>query len=344
MATVSFNRPDRIPPWAKKFVPILVSAIILYYYFHSQDWSRIFVATRRINFTIAIPAIVVPQLVFWFFEALIIERQMEWFHGPFSFKEFFWVRGAAYLLMMVSPYLGSGGILAYIWKKAEIKWKKLLGITLFRFGLSMWGLCVLLIPTAPLMYYYGLFEKAKTYVWIWWGILLFGVYWLIEAWLYWHHNKRFGLSRVLVKNPDAEFWTAFRMASPKQWWLTWLMGVPPFILSLTGIYFVSLAFTMNIPLLEFMVVYPLLMFIIDLPIAFAGFGTTTLAFIIFFGSYGSIEAIAALTLFLPFARATIRVLVGLASLRPALQDINILLQKPSLQDETESSQADAADK
>ncbi|UCB45441.1 MAG: flippase-like domain-containing protein [Spirochaetota bacterium] len=330
----------QIPPWAKKFIPILVSAIILYYYFHSQDWSSVFGAARRINFTIAIPAVILPQLVFWFFEVLIIERHVTWFHGLFSFKTFFWVRGAAYLLMMVSPYLGSGGILAYVWKKSEIKWKKLLGITLFRFGLTMWGLCVVLIPTAPLMYYFGLFEKAKIHVWVWWGILVFGVYWLIEAWLFWHQNTHFGLSKILVKNREAEFWTAFRMASPKQWLFTWFMGVPPFILSLIGIYFVSRAFEMNIPLLEFMAVYPLLMFIIDLPIAFAGFGTTTIAFAVFFGGYASTESIAALTLFLPFARATIRVLIGLASLQPALQDINIILRKPSAKEKKEPSQLD----
>ncbi len=116
------------------------------------------------------------------------------------------------------------------------------------------------------------------------------------------------------------------------------MGIPPFILSLTGIYFVALAFEVNIPYLEFMAVYPLMMFIIDLPIAFAGFGTTTLAFIAFFGGYGSAEAIAALTLFLPFARATLRVLIGLVSLRPAIQDINTLLRRPLTKEEKTDSE------
>ena len=78
--------------------------------------------------------------------------------------------------------------------------------------------------------------------------------------------------------------------------------------------------------MEYLVVAPLTLAIADLPITFAGFGTTTLAFFTFFADYGSADAMAAITLFLPFVRAVFRAVVGLVCLRPALQDIDAFLK------------------
>jgi hypothetical protein len=320
---------DRIPTWAKRAIPIGVSVLILFYYFHRQNWGLLWSAVTRANFMLAILAVLFPQLVFWFFEVLVVERHVRWFHGPFPFRTFFWVRGAIYLLFMVNPSLGIGGVLLYLWRKARITWSKLWGMVLFRYGLLLWGLCVLLVPTTIAMHYYGFYKHTRIGIWIWWCLMIFALYWLIEAWLYWHHNRRFGIGTLVVHDQGQEFWTAFRLATRKQWWLTWAMEIPPFLLFLTGIYFLSMAFEVRIPFLRFMVFSPLVVAIADLPIAFAGFGSTTLAFALFFKEYGSAEAIAALSLFLPFARATFRVLIGFVSLRSALLDINALLQRPS---------------
>ena len=96
------------------------------------------------------------------------------------------------------------------------------------------------------------------------------------------------------------------------------------LLALVGMYFLTLAFGVRVPFLEFMVVSPIAVAIMDMPLAFAGFGTATLAWVIFFGDYGSAENIAALTLFLPFSRSICRAAIGLVSLRPALKDIYTL--------------------
>jgi uncharacterized membrane protein YbhN (UPF0104 family) len=92
-----------------------------------------------------------------------------------------------------------------------------------------------------------------------------------------------------------------------------------------GFYFTSVAFGVNIPFLEFIVVMPIAFGVMELPIAFGGFGTATLAWMTFFGAYGSVESIAALTLFVPFCRSVSRGLIGLVSLKPALTDIATLL-------------------
>ncbi len=116
------------------------------------------------------------------------------------------------------------------------------------------------------------------------------------------------------------------------------MIIPPFILVVVGLYFLNLAFDIKVPLLEFLVVGPLALMVMDLPIAFSGFGTATLAWMVFFGDYGTEENIEALTLFLPFTRAALRAVIGVGSLRPALKEIGSLALAP---DENEPEAKDA---
>jgi len=119
----------------KKIVPIVISLSIIYYYFHNQNWIQLFAITRKVKLINAIMAIALPQLIFWLFEVLITERHIIWFHGKFSFKDFLWVRGAIYLLVMINTSLGFGGVFVYIWKKSKISWIKLSGIKVF--GISL---------------------------------------------------------------------------------------------------------------------------------------------------------------------------------------------------------------
>lgn len=322
MAESSLSRRERVPSWAKKILPVFISFLILYYYFHDQDWQSIINACTRADMTIALAAVFIPQFVFWFFEVLVMDRLMTWFHKPFPAKEYFWARGAIYILQFVTAALGSGGILLYIQRKTGVSWQRLMGIMLFRVGLMLWGICIFMIIATLAMHYYGLAEKANLNMYVWWAILIFpGLLWMIQSWMTWHHNRMFGLSKLVVRNRESDFWTAFRMASKKQWFLTWAMTLPPFFLVIVGFYFLTLAFDVKVPLIEFMVLSPLALLIMDLPVAFAGFGTATVAWLIFFGDYGSEDNIKALTLFLPFTRAAFRGLIAIVSLKPAIRDI-----------------------
>lgn len=311
----------RLPPWLRQLLPVLVSALILYYYFRGQDWAELWKAVERADIALAVLAVVVPQLVFWWFESLVWTRHVEWFHRPVPFSRVFWVRGAVYILQLINTPLGSGGILLYLQRKARMSWRKLLGITLFRYGLILWGLGILLIPATAAMQFYGYAEEVRLNLWVWWGVLLFGVLYLVEVWLVWHRGMNFGLARWTLRNRETEFWTAFRVASRKQWFLTWAMTIPPFVIMMLGLYLLARAFQLEIPFWKFMVLSPLAFLIMDLPIAFAAFGSTTLAWELFFSGHGDPEALFALTLFFPAVRSLCRAAVGLVSLRPAIAEI-----------------------
>jgi len=311
----------------KKIVPVVISLSIIYYYFHNQNWIQLFTITRKVKLINAIMATALPQITFWIFEVLITERHLIWFHGKFSFKDFLWVRGAIYLLVMINTSLGFGGVCVYIWKKSKISWIKLSGIMVFRYLLTIWGLTILMILTIIFLYFYGEFEKMGIKILIL-GPIMFSLFaWMIDTWFFWHNDRHFGLTRLIVKNPENEFWTAFRNASLKQWILTWIISICPFIIYLIGIYFQLISFNVHIPFFKFILYSPLAMVVSDIPISFAGFGTTTISFIKFFGSYGTYKSVYAFSLFFPLTRAITRSFIGLISLKFAMKDINTLVKQ-----------------
>ena len=100
--------------------------------------------------------------------------------------------------------------------------------------------------------------------------------------------------------------------------------MPQITIVLVGYYFLAHAFSVDVPFWECLVVMPLVLFISNLPIAFGGFGTTTLAWQEFFGQYGAADSIAALTLFIPAGRLLLRGLIGLISLPAAYHEVTTM--------------------
>ena len=170
----ALEKRPRIPGWVRSVAPVLVSIGILYYYFHDENFQDIVDACKKANLWIAIPAMILPQLIEWITGTLLVERHFRWFHGPFSFRDYFWVRGAMYILMFVNPALGGGGLLLYQQRKAQITWRKIMGIVLFRIGLALFGMAVIMIPLTLLIYHYELDEKIQLNLYVWWGFLIFG--------------------------------------------------------------------------------------------------------------------------------------------------------------------------
>lgn len=330
-----------IPNWLKTPLAMMVSGFILYYYFADQDWKKLYEAMAQANIILAILALLIPQLLIYFCDVFITTRHFQWFHGPFPWKEFCWVRGAMYLILLVNSTIGGGGIVLYLQRKTQITWTKFIGLMIFRTSLTMWSIAILLIPVTLAMHYYNIFEVSKLNPYIWWTLLSLGLIGFIEGWFAFHYNKPFLLTRLILNRIENEIWTAFRIASKAQWLLTILWGLIPMIAMLGGFWFLALAFGVKIPILHFAATSLVVMMIMDLPIAFAGFGTTTMAWMIFYSDYGSQEAIASLTLFLPFARAAIRAIIGLVALKPAINDINMLLQASKAKQENKKRTANS---
>ena len=124
MAETTPIKRSRIPNWVKQFVPVLVSAAILYYYFHDQDWRALLDATQRAVLWVAILATAVPQILMWVLNVVVTDWTMVWFHGPFEPWKFFWVRGAIFILQMVNNPMASGGTMLYLQRKTGVSWMR----------------------------------------------------------------------------------------------------------------------------------------------------------------------------------------------------------------------------
>jgi hypothetical protein len=320
-----------ISQWDRKVLPVLVSAAIIAYYVRELEWSRLWESAERANMWVAFTALAVPQLLAWFIGALIVVKTLVWFHGPFPMREYFWVRGAAYILAFVNSALQGGGLLLYQKRKAEIGWPKLFGLILFRTGLIYWSIGLFMIPATLLLHYHGLAHKAfgsTAALTAWWIILLVpGFLFLLSNFNFWFRGRDLtGLGGFIVRNRQAEFWTAFANSRPRHWFLVWIMFLPEFVLVVVGFQVLNLTFGIDVPWIEAIVLLPFAFLIMDLPIAFGGYGTMTLAWMTLFEDYGTPESITALTLFVPTARILVRAVIGAVSLKPALTEIDQLLK------------------
>jgi hypothetical protein len=322
-----WNRKQPIKPPFRIILSVLISVLILYFYFHGINWRAILAAVRTANLPLAMLAVLIPQIVTWFCGVWITGKHIRWFHGPFDGWTYAWVRGAFYIVFIINPSIGTGGLLFYLKRKTGISWNKFAGIGLFRFGLAMWGIGLVMIPATIVLQSSGLAEKIHINMLLWRGLLIFGAAWLIEAWIYWRYEKGFGISSMIARNRGDEFWTAFRTATPRQWLITWALNLLPFFFMLFGFHLLARAFNIRIPWIEFMIASPIMFAIAEMPVSFGGFGTTTLAWMMFFGHYGSMENIAALTIFLPAARSVNRGLIGLISLPFAMGELPVFLRK-----------------
>lgn len=307
----------RLPYWVRTGIPVTISAIILYFYLFKQDWHQILYAAQNTNFSLAFLAILIPQVIIWFADVLITKNHFTWFHEPFPWKDYFWARGSLYLPLLINTALGSAGIAFYLYHKTHAAWAKLLGILFFRCILTIWAITMMMIPATLAMHYWGLTKQLNVNPYVLWLILILFFTWFIAAWMTWHHNTNV----LRLRHIYSEFWTAFREATRKQWIQTFIIGGIPVILLLVGIWVLAMTFGINIPFMEFIVAAPLMFLLSELPIAFAGFGTTTMAWFLFFGNYGDEAAITSFTVFLPSARLAARAIIAAISLPLSLKGV-----------------------
>lgn len=309
----------------RKTVPFLVSAGILFYYFRGKDWPAVREALGQANLWLMVPARVLSLLIFWGFDAYITQRLLLWFDRPFRRRDIFWIRGALYLVMLVNVNISSGGMFLYLLRKTRLPLTKLLGIQLFRAGLSLWGFVVIFTATLVASHYAGLdiFGKIpwRTLV----IILALGWFWLFHAWTFWQHGWRWWPINLLIRR-DHALWHAFAQARPAQWLKLALLAVPLIVSNLGGLYLCAWAFGIRIPPVEFVILVPLVLSISNLPIAFGGFGTTTLAWQLLFPTHASTQTYLAFTLAYPVVSCLTRAAIGLFSLKPAWAEWNRLSQ------------------
>jgi hypothetical protein len=330
----------KIPSWVKTFLAILVSLGILGFYFKDINWQKFIEATKEANLWMAFLSILIPQMIFWLFSVYQMERTFVWFHRGFPWRDYVWVRGALYLLMMINTGVGGAGNVLYLQQKTQISWIKFIAISFFRFSVQMAAIGMLLIVSTIAMHMIGVFKDTPLNPWIWWTVLILGQLTFWDAWSYFVVGKPIGLSRFFfttgsknglliggIRNSEHRLWYVFNLASKMQWILTMIWGLIPVLIIIVGYWYFTKAFNIDIPFILFFATILLVVTLQDLPIAFAGFGSTTLAWSLFYSEYATPEAIASMTLCMPLLRLAVRGGIGAVSMKPALADVSMIISQ-----------------
>jgi hypothetical protein len=286
-------------------------------------------AAREADLWAAWSAVIVSQVLGWWLVSLLMQRSYVWFGAELRFADMFWVRGASYLLLLVHATLGQGALLLYQRGATGLTWPWLLGVVALRTTLSVASVVALLLPLGVALQLSGRLAMLRLPDFVVWLALVALALFVLDVWASLFSSRRFGvLARVLARFDQADFNHAFLAVRGRHALLVAALFVPQLLSTILGYAVLSHAFSVDVPWLEFFVLGPLLLVLLDLPIAFSGFGTATLAWITLFGSYGTTEQITALTLFLTTARLVIRVAIGGLSLPfalPALRAVGLTL-------------------
>lgn len=339
MNTVGLEKKKGIPSWVKTASAILISISILVFYFKDIDWIKFVDVISKANWWMAFLAIIIPQIVFWLFNVYQTERTFAWFHKPLDWKSLMWVRGAMNLIMMINTGLGSAGNILYLQQQTQVSWARFIAITFFRASVQLASISILLMILTIGMHWTGVFESTPLNPWIWWSILIVGQLTFWDGWFYFLKGKALGLSRYFfvkddkgqflakLRNPKHEIWETFRIATKVQWILLMVWAHIPVIVMIISYWYFALAFNIEVPFILFTVTILLVGIIQDTPLAFAGFGSTTLAWSLFYADYASPEAIAGLSLCLPLIKLIVRFAIGVISIRPAISNVTIIIEE-----------------
>jgi hypothetical protein len=245
-----------------------------------------------------IPALVLLTVVVYLADTLAICRIFGWFLARLSFREVLIVRGATYLLAVISYAVGQGCMVYFVNRSRGTPIAKGAGAVLLIMGTNL--LLLLLFATAGLALSGEVPRALPAAVAVAYGGL--AVYVAVVAlkprWL-----TRKPLLGVLV---DAGLRGHLKATAIRV----------PHLMSLLAFNYVGLrAFGIDVPVGHAVLCLPVVYFIAVLPISPAGLGTTQAAMTLFFGRYAPTATILASSLAAQGVALAVQALIGLACLR-----------------------------
>lgn len=321
--TQAARSPKRRMTFWRRVITILVSILILVFYFWRVDWHKLGDAIMNANLWMFLAARLFPILLYLFVDVYLLQRLIVWFHRPFGYSQVLYGRASLYILSLINPQVSNGGMFLYLMRRTGIGAEKLLGLIIFRFAWSVWSINFGVTLAIAATFYsklgfhspIGMKYIIPGVAFIW--LCLFFYLGLVS------YFKRFkpGLKHRPV-------WTAFYQATSEQCLavsgLTLLLAVNGVVSN----YFCAISFGINIPLNELMILLPIADIISTLPVAFLGLGVTTFAWQSLWASFATPEAFLSFTIALPVVTYLIRALIAVVAMPWASKEIELALDEP----------------
>lgn len=251
-------------------------------------------------------AFMIPNTLFYFFwDTLILQRVLSWFHGEVTYRDLLPVRASSYVVGFFNTNAGRGALAAYLWRRLDAPFLEL-GSTVIFLVLTEYTQLVLW----SLLGVFGFRTEVTTRLLPVAAIV--ALFWMLF----------FAYTRMKVTPRRAFEWLfaprgwpvfrTFRIADARRYVEVVLLRAPMFLVSLGAHYYAAHAFGLSIPFGQLLTFLPVIFMAAALPVTVAHLGTTQAAWIFFFGQYAPAPKLLAFSLVAHLTFSFTRALLGVA--------------------------------
>jgi uncharacterized membrane protein YbhN (UPF0104 family) len=289
----------RLGSWA-------AAALIIGYLFLRIDAETFSSAIKLADMTLYLPLFAVFILIWFLIESQNIMVVCRHLGHRLRFRQSMDIRGVTYLLMIVNPFLGLGGIAYYLKKETGAALSRTSSIMIFYSFTEMMSLLYFVTVGTFIVFNDSFFFKHLFYWSL--GSILFYV-----ALLY--LMRQFPAKGLLKKVADSPLLGTFFDAKIASFFILPLWRGLYFLAFIVFFYFGLKTFSIHIPIVKLFVYVPLIFWIGCWPITPFGLGTIQASMVYFFREYSTEANILAFSITYSTLLLLFRVPIGLYYLR-----------------------------
>jgi Lysylphosphatidylglycerol synthase TM region len=320
--TTMRQRILRALPWA---LTVGIFAIL----FHRVPFIDVMAALRQVRFEAYFALMVPYSLMYCSIDAFVLWRVLQWFHTPVPYRRVLPVRAAAYILSLLNPSLGQGGVAFALHRREEFPFLEITGSLLFLVVLEFCQLALyaaigifgfhthLAIAFAPVYAVLGL-GLTVVLLCIQRGIDPLALV-LTRIGRWYSGDTAFQAPSRL---PHASLLRTFQDARPRHYLLTLLYKAPNFLLAVIVHYYALQLFSISVPFTRLLGFLPIVFLVASLPVTVAHLGTSQAAWLYFFAAYGEAAQLLAYSLVAHVTFMLLNSLIGVGFLPWALRDMH----------------------
>lgn len=293
-------------------LPWVGSAFLLYWVSRGVEMTQVREVFRQIPLPIFFALWLPPEALIFVLNVLSYKLLLDWFLKPASFRKLWGPIAASYLLGLINPLLGVGGVLAWLNRKQGTPAVDLGGVMLFLLAVDMFFYLVMItiglfylddLPAASVPAGAVRFLAVSA---------LFGITFYAYFYLFWIRKFDFG---VLGFQRRVKAFAPFNLARPRHYLCYLLVRTFFYFAFFLRQYLVMVfCFAITFPLGRYLSLVPLANALAALPVSVAGYGATQVVWLEFFREYISAPRVVAFTLALNFAYTLNALLIGFIGL------------------------------
>ena len=114
----------RIIPWILTLASLPSSS-------NACRFGDVMAALQQVRFAAYFGMMVPYSLVYCSIDAFVLSRLLQWFHAPIPYRRVLPVRAAAYILSLLNPGLGQGGVAFALYRREGVPFLEITGSLLF---------------------------------------------------------------------------------------------------------------------------------------------------------------------------------------------------------------------